>query len=113
MARNIAEDRLFVPEKLNWMLNGGLAAMDAGERQMLLIMAETKLQEGYKPTREEKEAIEQLRALAGDDYDAKDISKKVKTMVQGGRKPGTAPLRLPPVFDRLRQRLRRTKQEEE
>jgi len=78
---------------------------------MLLVMAETKIQEGYKPTAEEKEAIKQLRALAGDDYDAKDITRKVKTMVKGGRKPGTSPLRLPPVFDRLRKHLSRMKKE--
>ena len=108
----MAQDQLFVPEKLTWMLNGGLETLDGGERQILLIMAETKLQEGYKPTKEEKEAIDKLRALAGEEYDAKDISKKVKTMVKGHNRPGTAPLRLPPMFDRLRKRLRRSQEKD-
>lgn len=106
--KRMAQNQLFVPEKLTWMLNGGLEAMDGGERQMLLVMAETKLQGGYKPTQEEKKAIDKLRALAGQEYDATDISKKVNQMVKGRNKPGTAPLHLPPIFDRLRKRTRRS-----
>lgn len=112
MAPKATEQRLFFPEKIKWMLGGGLQTMDAGERQMLLIMAETKLQGGYKPTPEEKQVIEQLRASAGEEYDAQDIKKKVHTMVKSSTKPGTAPLRLPPVFDRLKKRLLGEKKEE-
>ena len=104
----MAQDQLFVPEKLKWMLAGGLESMDGSERQILLVMAETKLQEGYNPTQEENNVIDKLRALAGEEYDATDISKKVKTMVKGHNRPGTAPLHLPPVFDRLRKRARRS-----
>jgi len=113
MARKPGKDSLFVPEKLAWMLNGGLEAMAPGERQMLLVMAETKLQEGYRPTQDEKRAIEKLRSLAGDDYDAKDIKRKVGEMVKGSKKPETAPLKLPPIFDRLRKKLRGLKKEQE
>ena len=100
------EDRLFAADKIGWMLSGGLQTMDPGERQMLLVMAETKIQDGYKPTAEEKRVVEKLRALAGDEYDARDIRKKVKTMVKGRRTSAAPPLHLPPVFDRLMKRLR-------
>jgi hypothetical protein len=106
MADPTREERLFSPDKLEWMLAGGLEAMAGGERQILLVMAETKIQEGYKPTSEEKKVMTKLRALAGDDYDAKDIQRKVKTMVKGRKKAGTAPLNLPSTFDRLIGRFR-------
>ena len=112
MASTKSEEQLFVPAKVTWMLSGGLETMDAGERQMLLIMAETKIQGGYTPTPPEQEVIEKLRALADGDYDAKDITKKVRKMVKGGKKKGTAPLHLPPMFDQLRQRIRRPKPKE-
>jgi hypothetical protein len=101
------EQHLFAPGKVEWMLNGGLETMQAGERQMLLVMAETQIQDGYKPTGDEKKVVEGLRALAGDDYDAKDIKRKVKTMVKGRRKTDTPPLHLPPVFDRLLSKFRK------
>ncbi len=101
------EDQLFVSDKIKWMLDGGLEAMDAGERQMLLVMAETRLQSGYVPTEEEKRVIERLCDLAGEDYDAQEIKDKVHKMVTGRKKPDTAPLHLPPMFDQLRQRMRR------
>ena len=66
MARK-KENRMFAPGKIEWMLDGGLETMGAGERQMLLVMAETQLLEGYKPTAEEKQVIGRLRALSGDD----------------------------------------------
>ena len=100
------EDRLFAADKIEWMLSGGLQTMDPGERQMLLVMAETKIQDGYKPTTEEKRVVEKLRALAGDEYDARDIRKKVKTMVKGHKTSATPPLHLPPIFDRLMKRVR-------
>jgi hypothetical protein len=100
------EDRLFAANKIEWMLSGGLQTMDPGERQMLLVMAETKIQDGYKPTAEEKRVVAKLRALAGDEYDARDIRKKVKTMVKGHTTSATPPLHLPPVFDRVMKRLR-------
>lgn len=105
MSKKKNQTYLFVPEKIEWMLNGGLAEMDPGERQLLLVMAETRLQEGYKPTKQEKQVIDLLRALADGDYDAQDISEKVKMMVKGSTKKDTAPLHLPPMFDRLRKRL--------
>lgn len=107
-----AEDQLFVPEKIEWLLNGGAVEMDPGDRQLLLVMAETKLQEGYKPTKQENQVIDLLRSLADGDYDAQDITDKVKVMVQGSTKKDTAPLRLPPMFDRLRKRLAGGKKEE-
>ncbi|MBN1933919.1 MAG: hypothetical protein JW934_04610 [Anaerolineae bacterium] len=112
MAKSKIEDQLFVPEKIEWMLNGGVAEMEPGERQLLLVMAETKLQEGYKPTKLERQVIDLLRALADGDYDAQDITDKVKVMVQGGTKQDTAPLRLPPMFDRWRKRLGLGKKDE-
>ena len=102
------EEHMFAPSKVDWMLNGGLETIGAGERQMLLVMAETQIQDGYKPTGDEKKVVERLRALAGDDYDAKDIKRKVKTMVKGRRQTDTPPLHLPPVFDRLLSRFRRS-----
>ncbi len=101
------EERLFAPDKIDWMLEGGLETLDAAERQMLLVMAETKIQDGYRPSAKEKKVVEKLRALAGDDYDAKDIRRKVRAMVKGKRKPDTAPLRLPPMFDRFLRRFRK------
>jgi len=105
------EERLFAPDKIEWLLGGGLETMDGGERQMLLVMAETKIQEGYKPTSEEAKVVEKLCALAGDDYDAKDIRRKVRAMVQGSRKPDAVSLQLPPIFDRLTKRFRRSNED--
>jgi len=82
--------------------------MGAGERQMLLVMAETQIQDGYKPSADEKKVVERLRALAGDDYDARDIKRKVKAMVKGSRKSDSQPLHLPPVFNRLLKKFRRS-----
>ena len=106
-------EHLFAPDKIAGLLKGGLEKLDAGERQLLLVMAETKLQEGYKPTAEEKQVLEMLRGAAGDDYDARDIKRKVRTMVKSRSKPDTSPLRLPPMFDRLIGRFRRPKKEED
>lgn len=106
MVRRMSEESLFAPEKIEWLLTGGLETMDAGERQILLVMAETKIQDGYKPTNEEKQVVEKLRTLSGDEYDAKDIKRKVGTMVKGRTKPDSAPVRLPPMFDRLMKRVR-------
>ena len=111
MAQSLKKERLFIPEKVEWMLNGGLETMQANERQMLLVMAETKIQDGYRPTKEEKKAVERLRALGGEDYDAQEIGEKVRMMVRGRTKPDTAPLHLPPAFDRLRRRLLRSDKE--
>jgi hypothetical protein len=104
MAHKTAEKRLFALDKIAWLLHGGLEGMDAAQRQMLLVQAETDLQSGYQPTGEEKEVIERLRALAGDEYDAKDIQRKIRKMVKG-RKKGDAPLQLPPTLSRLLKRL--------
>jgi hypothetical protein len=101
------EGRLFEPDKIEWMLAEGLDCMDAGDRQMLLVMAETKIVEGYKPTAEEKQVIERLRALAGEEYDARDIRRKVRAMVKGPAKADTPCLSLPPAFDHLLKRLRK------
>jgi hypothetical protein len=101
------EERLFEPEKLEWLLDEGLEGMDAGERQILLVMAETKIAEGYKPTSREKEALDRLHALAGQDYDVRDIKRKVHAMVKSPTKGGTSGLSLPPAFDHLLKRLRK------
>ena len=106
------QDRLFAPDKIPWLLDKGLAEMDSAERQMLLVLAETKVQDGYKPSSEEKQVIDRLRAMAGDDYDAQDIKRKVRTMVKGRSKPNAAPLKLPPIFDRLLKRFRPSEEEE-
>jgi len=111
MAQKGKEEHLFAPDKIEWMLAEGLESMEPGERQILLVMAETKIQDGYKPTNEEKRVVEGLRNLAGDDYDAKDINRKVRTMVKSRTRPNTTPLKLPPVFDRLLNRFRRSKEE--
>jgi len=105
MART-RKDHLFAPDKVTWMLEGGLETLDAAERQMLLIMAETEIQDGYKPSAEEKKVIDQLRALAGDEYDARDIRRKVRTMVKGRKKDDSTSLPLPPGLSRLLKRLR-------
>ena len=86
-------------------------AGDPGDRQMLLVMAETKLQDGYRPTGKERQVIEKLRALAGDEYDVRDIRRKVRTMVKGRSKPDTAPLKLPPMLRQLISRFRPDKKE--
>jgi metal-dependent amidase/aminoacylase/carboxypeptidase family protein len=108
---NRQEERLFEPDKIEWLLGEGLETMDAGDRQMLLVMAETKVQDGYKPTSQEKQVVEKLRALAGQEYDAQDIKRKVKTMVKGSTKADTAGLTLPKTFEHLLRRLRTPKQD--
>jgi hypothetical protein len=103
------EDRLFAASKMECLLGDGLECMDAGERQILLVMAETKIAEGYKPSAQEKQVVEKLRALAGQDYDAKDIRRKVRKMVKSPTKQNSARLSLPPAFDHLLKRLRTPK----
>ena len=105
MARKEAKT-LFSPERTTWLLDGGLESLEPGERQLLLVMAETEMQEGLRPNRQEKQVVDKLRALAGDDYDARDIKRKVRIMVKGRSKPDTSPLKLPPVFNRLIERFR-------
>jgi hypothetical protein len=104
------KDRLFEPDKIEWLLDEGLETMDAGDRQMLLVMAETKIQDGYRPTGEETKVVEKLRALAGQEYDAQDIERKVKTMVKGSTKAESPGFALPKTFDHLLKRLRKPKQ---
>jgi hypothetical protein len=111
MAEN-QERRLFEPDKIEWLLAEGLESMDAGDRQMLLVMAETQIAEGYRPTSEEKQVVEKLRALAGQDYDARDIKRKVRTMVKSPTKADTPSLSLPPTFNHLLKRLRTTKRDD-
>ena len=106
------EDRLFEASKIDCLLAEELDCMGAGERQILLVMAETKIAEGYKPTAREKLVIEKLRALAGQDYDAKDIRRKVRKMVKGPSKQDSPRLSLPPAFDHLLQRLRAPKSDD-
>jgi hypothetical protein len=105
------EERLFAPDKVEWLLAGGLESLDGGERQFLLVMAETRLQEGYRPDAQEKELVSRLRELAGQDYDAKDIKRKVRAMVKGPKKDDPPGLSLPATFDHLLDRLRNRKQE--
>jgi hypothetical protein len=102
------DEHLFAPSKIAWMLDGGLESLEGAERQLLLVMAETKMQEGYKPTLEERQVVEKLRDLAGNDYDAQDISRKVRKMVKGPKNPDTGPLQLPPAFERLIKRFRQS-----
>jgi hypothetical protein len=102
-------DRLFDATKIERLLAEGLDCMDAGERQMLLVMAETKIAEGYKLTAQEKQVVEKLRALAGEDYDAKDIRRKVRKMVKSPPNQDLPRLSLPPTFNHLLKRLRTPK----
>jgi hypothetical protein len=107
------EDRLFAPDKTAWMLAGGLESLQAGERQLLLVMAETKIQEGYKPSSEEKAVVQKLRDLAGDAYDPRDIRRKVRTLVKSRSRDEMTPLKVPPVFDGLLSRFRALTSERE
>jgi len=103
-------ERLFEPSKIDWLLGGGLEGMDAGERQMLLVMAETKLQDGYRPTAEEEQIVAKLRDLA-DEYDAQDIQRKVKAMVTTPKKADHSGIILPATINKLLQRVRARKEE--
>ena len=105
------EERLFASTKIEGLLAGGLESMDAGDRQMLLVMAETKLQDGYEPTSAEQQVVDKLRELAGQEYDARDIERKVQTMVRGPKKKDPPRFSLPPAFDRLLGRLRQSKRD--
>ena len=100
------EERLFEPTKIKWLLEEGLDGMDAGERQMLLVMAETKLQEGYTPTAEEEQVVARLRELAGQEYDAQDIQRKVKAMVTTPKKADHSGIILPATLNKLLARVR-------
>jgi len=107
----VAQNRkevLFEPKKINWLLTGGLEGMAAGERQMLLVMAETKLQDGYKPNAKEKQVVTKLRELA-DEYDAQDIQRKVKAMVTAPKKADHSGIILPATLNKLLKRVRTRK----
>jgi hypothetical protein len=99
------QERLFEPSKIDWLLAGGLEGMDAGERQMLLVMAETKLQDGYKPNAREKQIVAKLRDLA-DEYDVQDIQRKVKAMVTTPKKADHSGIILPATLNKLLARVR-------
>lgn len=108
MAHN-QEEYLFEPTKIAWLLEKGLDGMDAGERQMLLVMAETKLHDGYTPNAREEKVVTRLRELAGQDYDAQDIQRKVKAMVTSPRKADHSGIILPATLNKLLKRVRRRK----
>jgi hypothetical protein len=93
---------LFAPGKARWLLDEGLETLDAGERQMLLVMAEMAMLQGHALSAEEKEVVARLRADAADDYDARDVAKKVKKLVKGKPKRGAKPFTLPPDLKRLK-----------
>ena len=107
------EERLFAPEKIEWMLADGLESLDAAERQILLVMAETKIQGGYRPDSSEREIVRRLRDSAGDSYDPRDIRRKVRTLVKSRPNNEAVPLKLPAMFDRLISRLRSSASEPE
>jgi hypothetical protein len=100
------KERLFEPTKIEWLLGGGLEGMDAGERQMLLVMAETKLQDGYQPDAQEEQIVAKLRELAGQEYDAQDIQRKVKAMVTTPKKADHSGIILPATLNKLLKRVR-------
>jgi hypothetical protein len=100
---------LFEPTKIEQLLAGGLEEMDAGERQMLLVMAETKLQDGYTPTAGENRVVAKLRDLAGGDYDAQDIQRKVKAMITTPKKADHSGIILPATLNKLLKRVRKRK----
>jgi hypothetical protein len=108
-----SKERLFAPDKIEWMLAGGLESLEPAERQFLLVMAETKMQGGYRPDSAEKEVVQRLRDAAGDSYDPRDIRRKVRALVKSQPKDETLPLKLPPVFNRLISRLRSSASEPE
>ncbi len=107
------EERLFAPDKIEWLLAGGLDSLEPAERQLLLVMAETKIQEGYRPDSFERKVVQGLRDSAGDSYDPRDIRRKVRTLVKSRSVSETGPLKLPPMFDRLISRLRSSASEPE
>ena len=108
MAQN-RKEYLFEPTKIEWLLAGGLEGMDAGERQMLLVMAETKLQDGYKAMPKEKQVLTKLRELAGQESDVQDLQSKVKTMVHAPKKADHSGIILPATLNKLLKRVRRRK----
>lgn len=103
------QEHLFEPTKIDWLLAEGLAKMDAGERQMLLVMAETRLQEGYTPNAREKQVVDRLRQLAGQEYDPQDIQRKVKAMVTSPKKADSSGIILPTTLNKLLKRMRTRK----
>lgn len=107
------DERLFAPDKIEWMLAGGLDSLEPAERQLLLVMAETKIQEGYRPDSSEIKVVQRLRDSGGESYDPRDIRRKVRTLVKARPNTDTGPLKLPPVFDRLISRLRSSASEPE
>jgi hypothetical protein len=100
------KEYLFEPTKIEGLLAGGLEEMDGGERLMLLVMAETKLQDGYRPTAQEKRVVAKLRDLAGEEYDAQDIQRKVKAMVTTPKKADHSGIILPATINKLLKRVR-------
>lgn len=96
-------ESLFAPGKARWLLEGGLETLDAGERQMLLVMAEMAELQGRELSAEEQEVVTRLRTDAAGDYDAKDVAKKVKKLIKGKRKKGAGPFTLPPGLARLKE----------
>ncbi len=99
---DIGTEVLFAPGKARWLLDEGLETLDAGERQMLLVMAELAILQGHVLSAEEKEVVARLRDDAAGDYDPGDVASKVKKLVKGKPKRGTEPFTLPPDLRRLK-----------
>jgi hypothetical protein len=99
---NPGKETLFAPGKARWLLDGGLETLDAGERQMLLVMAELAVLQEHALSAEEKEVVARLRADAVGDYDAGDVASKVEKLVKSKPKRGAEHFTLPPDLRRLK-----------
>ncbi|MDY7041905.1 MAG: hypothetical protein SVX38_13695 [Chloroflexota bacterium] len=97
------KEGLFAPGKARWLLDGGLESLGAGERQMLLVMAELAVQQGHALSPDEEEVVARLRDEMGGSYDAQDVACKVEKLVKGKPKRGTEPFTLPPDLKRLKE----------
>jgi len=99
---NTGKEVLFAPGKARWLLDGGLETLGAGERQILLVMAELAVLQGHALSAEEEEVVTRLRADTEGDYDAEDLASKVKKLVKGKPRRGAEPFTLPRGLKRLK-----------
>lgn len=72
------EESLMIAGKARWLLEGGAQELSAGERALLLALAQLEADSGRKVTEEEKEALDRIASTQS--FDAAEIARAVQQM---------------------------------
>ncbi len=72
------KESLMLAGKARWLLEGGAQELSAGEKALLLALANLEADSGREITKEEKEALDQIAATQS--FDAEEIARAVQEM---------------------------------